>query len=184
MNDSAILSPCLRPETLAERNEFANAPYVGAKFPDGIAVPKEWCETAPMRAYVVGELRPYRDVVATHETALWVHTGVATLALERSLSFAHLHDSQKPGARREQIPSDHVMVLSGQYLTTPTRTAVDLLLADTESGVEYLAALFRVCPDTSMDSVIQCAWEMRSKQGIGRVRALLGQLSQAQPFAS
>lgn len=174
--------PFLKAQTLAELNEFAHAPYVGARLPDGVIVPQEWCAMPQMRGYVMSELRPYPSVIATHESALWIHTGIATLALERALSFAHLHDSQKAGARRESIPRNHIMQIGSQHVTTPERTAVDLLTANTDSGVAYLASLLRAFPRLSLDAVQECAWQIRSKKHIGRVRQLLDQLSHTPAF--
>ena len=170
-----MVFPILEATSLAQRNEIANAPYIGVRLAGDKAVAHQWCMTAAMRAYAIAQLNP-GDFTATHETALWIHTGIATPALERSLHFAHPTSSRIAGAARMFVPRDHTMSIAGQKLTTPERTAVDLLLANVETGITYLRELILHCPGTTLETTLSCARTVRSKKDIGQVRSILAQL--------
>ncbi len=95
------------------------------------------------------------------ESALWVHTGLHTPALSQGLNVS-----------REITPGD-VVVIGGLKITSLERTALDLLIRDEESGIEYMCALIRA--GTSVDKIYALATE-RSLSGIVHVRTILKQL--------
>ena len=170
-----MVYPILETTSLAQRNEIANAPYIGVRLAGDKAVAHQWCTTPSMRAYAIKQLNS-GDFTATHETALWIHTGIASLALERTLHFAQPTSSRIAGANRMFVPDQHTMSIAEQKLTTPERTAVDLLLADIETGITYLRELIAHCPSMTLSSTLDCAHTVRSKKDIGRVRCILEQL--------
>lgn len=170
-----MVFPIIEATSLTQRNEIANAPYIGVRLAGDTAVAHQWCMTPNMRAYAIKQLNP-GDFTATHETALWIHTGIATLALERTLQFAQPTSSRIAGARRMFVPDEHIMRIAGQQLTTPERTAVDLLLANIETGITYLRELISHCPSMTLSTTLNCACTVRSKKDIGRVRRILAQI--------
>ncbi len=74
------------------------------------------------------------------------------------------------------VPDQHTTSIAEQKLTTPERTAVDLLLADIETGITYLRELMAHCPSMTLSSTLDCAHTVRSKKDIGCVRCILEQL--------
>ena len=173
-----MAEPSIAPVSLAEVNEFANAEYAGALLPGGRIVPREWCTTAPMRGYVISAFS--RDgAVATAETALWIHTGRTSMQLQRKLDFAYTDSSAPRGAPRAQFPPSHLTRIGSQTLTTAERTAIDLMAKDPATGVQYALELVRSCPDCTLESIIECSYEVRSKRNIEKVRAIFHQLADA-----
>lgn len=170
-----MVAPIMQATSLAEVNEFANAQYAGAQLPEGRIVPAQWCTSAQMRGYVISELAK-AGYVATHETALWIHTAHATVALSRALHFASSTARIRAGVDRVRIPAQYVTRLGTQLTTTPARTCVDLLAQDIASGIEYLLITLRTCPDCQLADVRACAQEMSAPPGIGTVRRVLAQL--------
>ncbi|MCI5826077.1 MAG: hypothetical protein MR006_05380 [Arcanobacterium sp.] len=162
---------------LADRNEFANAPYIGAEIAKQYFVPARWCTSATLRGYAIHSIVA-GDAVATHETALWIHTGQATPALARGLALADHANNKHGQARRSSIPAADCTHAGGQRFTTAERTAVDLLLRDITTGIPYLLSLLREYPALDIAAVQECAGRMRVARGIRTVREALAQLAQ------
>ncbi|MDD7465828.1 MAG: hypothetical protein PUK59_06310 [Actinomycetaceae bacterium] len=165
----------LTPSSLADRNELANASYIGARIADTYFVPARWCDSATMRGYVMSCITT-RTSVVTHETALWIHTGRTTLALERGLSIADSSNNTHGRSHRSFVAAADTVSCGSQILTTPERTAVDLLLRDIPTGISYLLEIARAYPQLRLAAVQKCAYAMSSVRGIRRVRDVLTQL--------
>ncbi|MCI6573587.1 MAG: hypothetical protein PT944_00655 [Actinomycetaceae bacterium] len=171
----------LTPTSLADRNELANAPYIGACIARSYFVPARWCDSAAMRGYVTSCIAAQHSV-ATHETALWIHTGRATPALERGLAIADSTNNTHGRSRRSHIPPSDIVTCGSQRLTSPERTAVDLLMQDIPTGISYMLDIARAYPAMALAAVQRCAWSMSSARGIRRVRAVLDQLADLPTF--
>lgn len=130
------------------------------------------CRDTQSRARIVS-LAAEPDSVAIEGTALWIYTGIHTLSLESSLSFARRHRRASASVRRRFDDVD-ICVMSGLTITTPERTAIDLLRKDAESGLGHLFALIR--SGANFASISARAKELYGVPGMQRARKILRQL--------
>jgi len=111
----------------------------------GKAVPRDLCRTSAMRALAVAAHVRGRAVLVD-EAAVFVHTGLWTInpAVLRQVPTAPLPgQSTRWTTDRRLLKDDQVIFLGGVPVTTPARTAADLLFADDERGIAATIALYR-----------------------------------------
>lgn len=100
--------------------------------------------TAPQgRATAVRELLPVGAALA-RATAAWVHTGRLRPERVEVVVAAHCRPHTAVVVHRQALPADDVVRVGGVAVTTPLRTAVDLLcFAEEDTAVAATRVLLR-----------------------------------------
>ncbi|QOR48564.1 hypothetical protein INS90_04730 [Trueperella pecoris] len=153
----------LEPRSLAERHEARSLVREGLMIDIGgigyIGV--DLCRTAADRARLLALSTP--GMVFVRETALFIHTGWHTPYLQDGIDTL----------AKDVLPAGDVVIVGSQLVTSLERTAIDLLTAREDKGIELLCLLVRA--GTSVDRIAKRAQELRI-HGIVRVREILRQL--------
>ena len=139
-------------------------------------VGRDLCRTVQQRALLISHAARTKDI-ATKHTALWVHTGITTLQLSREQSFFGADDARPDGQRSHSaapIPPVDLVRIGRLTLTTPERTALDLMATDIETGMGAALALIR--SGVSLHALRSRADALRRITGMKRVRQVLAQI--------
>ena len=115
------------PLTNAQRTQLREGLLV--EYVPGRVVPADLAATACLRGALLAPLLP-AGYTAVTLTALWIHTGWWPTARMRQLYAAHPARTKPPASYRRSIPPAFTSTVGGTRLTTPARTAVDLLLME------------------------------------------------------
>ncbi|WP_455951865.1 hypothetical protein [Arcanobacterium haemolyticum] len=136
-------------------------------------VARDHVQTPEQRARVISYVHGH-SIVASHSSAYWIYTGNVIPELSRSLHLCNAQQSRSQGFPRNPYDPCDLTSLYGITITTPERTAIDLLRSDLPSGFEALMALLRI--GANYDVIVQRGNRLRYHPGIKNVRDLLCQL--------
>ncbi|MFT0848448.1 hypothetical protein VR010_11935 [Actinomycetaceae bacterium L2_0104] len=115
------------PLTNSQRTELREGLLV--EYAPGLVVPADLAATACLRGALLAPLLP-AGYTAVTLTALWIHTGWWPTARMRQLYAAHPARTKPPASHRRTIPRAFTSEAGGTRLTTPARTAADLLIME------------------------------------------------------
>ena len=167
-----ITPPFIRAMGIGERNMLSNAHSLGIYIAPNIFIPREWSASPKRRAQVISFLTEPGDV-ASGPTALWIYTGLVTAPFQRGLELSRNDARRSRGAQRLFINSSDINEIGGMLLTTPERTAIDLLIKDLASGTEYMMALIRAGAD--LTKIRNYTYRSIRRRGLPQVRDFLDQ---------
>ncbi|MGO1592072.1 MAG: hypothetical protein ACTHW1_07835 [Ancrocorticia sp.] len=125
------------------------------------------------------QLAPYvpRGHVTVTYSACWIYTGWWPRGRMREVFAAHPQRTKPPAVYRHTVPEQFTRRIGGLTVTTPARTAIDLLLLEPwDEAVEGLLQLYGAHV-TCAELVAQANMESRRKR-LPMVRELLAQFVQ------
>lgn len=164
--------PLIAAKNFNDLNHFRGHHQYYLELPDNHFVAYRDVYSSNLRALALAQLMQPHDILIG-VSALWLHTGFVAGAMGE-LSLARIDGRKRNGVVRKKIPSNHLMQVENVAATTPSRTALDLLLQDLELGITALPKLIRVGSDILQ--IQQIALQMTGVPGINRVRSVLRQL--------
>ena len=144
------------------------------EYAPGRVIPHDLVATPPLRGAV---LRPLlKGAIAITLTASWIHSGWWPYDRQPTLCAAHPGRTREPVTFRGRIPEESWSIIGGQRVTTPARTAVDLLLLESPAhAFEGIMALLSAGL-TVIDIEDQVASEHRRKN-LPRARTIISHLA-------
>ena len=164
--------PLLAAKNFNDLNHFRGHHQYYLELPNNHFVAYRDVYSPSLRALALAQLMQPQDILIG-VSALWLHTGFVADTMSE-LSLARIDGRKRNGIVRKKIPSNHLMQVENVAATTPSRTALDLLLQDLELGITALPKLIRVGSDILQ--IQQIALQMTGVPGINRVRSVLRQL--------
>ncbi len=155
------------------KNELQNHAAHFLEFPQNYFADLRKLHSPATRILAVREfIKPQQCIIA--QTALWIYTGYYCKTTFLPLRLANIHANASSSVKRRRYSTTEVQNIAGSIITTPERTALDLLLADIPSGIGYLCKLLRSGADFSQ--VLQQAQNLRGVKSSAQVVNVLQQI--------
>jgi hypothetical protein len=142
---------------------------LAVEYAPGVIAPIDFVAQPALRgALLVDHLK---DATAITVTATWIHTGWLPENRLARLYAAHPTRVGPPISYRTPIPDDDARSVGGQRVTTPERTAVDLLTLE-DADIAFRAIFALLGAGLSMERVEEKLAQAHRRRRIRRSRTL------------
>ncbi len=160
--------------TLAQRNEFQLLQEYYYELAENYFVQKDFAHNPQMRGYALSSILSPGDIAVTH-TAYWLYTGKISPPLKQKYYIARQDARHKAAGIRRRFQSQDLQIIGGQQITSLERTALDLLLLDLETGMDYLWELLPV--GTSIKQIYTYSKNRKGLNNMQIINQVLAQLA-------
>ncbi len=146
------------------------------EYAPGLVAPIDLTTRPALRGALLAPLLPAPFTAVTF-SAVWIHTGWWPRDRMPKVCAAHPSKAKPPASFRRTIPSDFIMVVGGVRVTTPARTAVDLLLH--ESPDTAMEGIFAMLGDhLRVDEITDQLRREHGRRHLPRARRITSQLAE------
>ncbi len=146
------------------------------EYAPGHAAPVDLATSPALRASLLAPLLPAPFTAVTF-SAVWIYTGWWPRDRMPKVCAAHPSKAKPPANSRRVIPAEFTETIGGVLVTTPARTAADLLLIEspdvaTEGVLAMLGGHLRV------DEIAEQLRHERGRRNLPRARQMVPQLAE------
>lgn len=146
------------------------------EYAPGLVAPIDLAATPALRGALLAPLLP-APFTAVTLSAVWIYTGWWPQDRLSGVFAAHPSKAKHPASFRRTIPSDFTMVIGGVRVTTPARTAADLLLLESpDIAIEGIFMMLGV--HLQLDEITDQLRHERGRRHLPRARHMIPQLAE------
>lgn len=146
------------------------------EYAPGLVVSADLASTPGLRGTLLAPLLP-AGYTAVSLTAVWVLTGWWPEGRMHQLYAAHPGRTKPPATHRRAVPLEFTTVVGGTRITTPARTAIDLLLMEAPD-VAIEGILHLLGAHTDLAAVADQLTREKRRQRLGFAREVIEALAE------
>ena len=146
------------------------------EYAPGLVAPMDVAASPALRGALLAPLLPSPFTAVTF-SAVWVYTGWWPSDRMPHVYAAHPSKAKYPASFRRVIPPDFTAVIGGVQVTTPARTAADLLLLESpDVAIEGILAM--IGGHVHLDEIAEQLRHEQGRRHLPRARQMIPQLTE------
>lgn len=146
------------------------------EYAPGRVAPTDLATSPALRGALLAPILPEPFTAVTF-SAVWIYTGWWPSDRMPDVCAAHPSKAKHPARFRREIPPEYTAMIGGVRVTTPARTAADLLLLESpDVAIEGILAM--VGGHVQLDEITEQLRHERGRRNLPRARQMIPQLAE------